>query len=206
MVTPFTVAMCLIPLALVLYHAAYGGLGANPIADLTNVTGLWSLRFLLVTLMVTPLRRLAGWNWIMPARRVLGLFAFFYGLLHLIVYLTLNQTLSLTLIVGDLSRPFIIAGYLSLALMIPLAATSTVRAMRRLGARWQRLHRLVYGVAALGVLHYLLLVKIDFQPPEVYGAVLAILLLYRLGVTLRRRRSGNKEPEARTLATPRSTN
>lgn len=205
-VTPLTVVTCLIPVALVLYQAASVGLGANPIADLTDVTGLWALRLLLVTLMITPLRRLTRWNWIMPARRVLGLFAFFYSVLHLVVYLALNQTFSSTLILGDLSRPFIIAGYLSFILMIPLAATSTVRAMRRLGARWQRLHRLVYGVAALAVLHYLLLVKIDFQPPEAYGILLAALLLYRVAVTLRRRLFGKKEPGPQDLAVQRSIN
>ncbi|MHB1950273.1 MAG: protein-methionine-sulfoxide reductase heme-binding subunit MsrQ [Acidiferrobacteraceae bacterium] len=199
-VSSIAVALCLVPPALVLYQATLYGLGADPVARLTNVTGLWSLRLLLATLAITPLRRMLGCNWLMPARRILGLFAFFYGVLHLIVYLVLNQTLSPTLILGDLSRPFIIAGYLSLLLMAPLAATSTVRSMRRLGARWQRLHRLVYLVAILGVLHYLLLVKIDFRPPEVYGAALSVLLLYRVAVALRRRLPSKKAPGTPAIA------
>ncbi|MHB1528733.1 MAG: protein-methionine-sulfoxide reductase heme-binding subunit MsrQ [Acidiferrobacteraceae bacterium] len=189
---------------LIAYRALTGTLGANPISDLTNRTGLWSLRLLLATLAVTPLRRLSGWVWLMPARRLLGLFAFFYGLLHFAVYLALNQTFSPTLILGDLSRPFIIAGYLSFALMVPLAATSTVRAMRALGPRWQLLHRLVYAVAILAVLHYLLLVKIDFQPPEAYGALLTLLLSYRLAMSLRRRIAAlaPRHAQARTAQAP----
>lgn len=184
---PAVFTACLTPFLVMTWDAVAGDLNANPIADLTNRTGLWSLRLLLVTLAVTPARRLFGWPWLLAVRRMLGLFAFFYGVLHLVVYLALNQTLDLTLIVADLKRPYIIAGYLSLALMLPLAATSTARAMRRLKHRWQTLHRLVYAVAVLGVLHYLWLVKIDFLPPIAYGLLLVVLLLYRLGAFLRRR-------------------
>ncbi len=204
MVTSLTVAGCLIPLAFVAYRTLTGTLGANPISNLTNRTGLWSLRLLLATLAVTPLRRLSGWTWLMPARRILGLFAFFYGLLHLVVYLALNQAFSATLILGDLSRPFIIAGYLSFTLMVPLAATSTMGAMRALGPRWQLLHRLIYAVAILAVLHYLLLVKIDFQPPEAYGALLVLLLSYRIGASLRRRIAGPVSRHAQTRTTQTS--
>lgn len=186
---PAVFAACLTPFLVMTWDAVAGDLNANPIADLTNRTGLWSLRLLLVTLAVTPARRLFGWSWLLALRRMLGLFAFFYGALHLVVYLVLNQTLDLTLVVADLKRPYIIAGYLSLALMLPLAATSTARAMRRLKHRWQLLHRLVYAVAVLGVLHYLWLVKIDFRPPIAYGVLLAVLLLYRLVAFLRRRHS-----------------
>lgn len=184
---PAVFAACLLPFLVMAWDALHGGLNANPISDLTNRTGLWSLRLLLVTLAVTPLRRLFGWNWLMPLRRTLGLYAFFYGVLHLVIYWVLNQTLELALILGDVKRPYIIAGYLSLALMVPLAITSTNAMMRRLGRRWQTLHRLVYAVAVLGVLHYLLLVKIDFRPPIMYSVLFGVLLAYRLGAFLRRR-------------------
>lgn len=177
---PLVFLACLAPAAIMAWDAFTGGLQADPIADLTNRTGIWSLRLLLVTLAITPVRRLTGWNWLLRVRRMLGLYAFFYGAVHLAIYLGLNQTLDPGLILHDLNHPFILVGYLSLALMIPLAATSTDRMMRRLGRRWQTLHRLVYPVAILAVLHYLLLVKIDFQPPVIYGLILGLLLGYRL--------------------------
>lgn len=179
---PAVFALCLLPLLQQAWWAYSGNLGANPIGELTNESGVWSLRLLLATLAITPLRRLTGWGWLISVRRMLGLYAFTYGVLHLGVYWGLNQYFDLGLIAGDLKRPYIVAGYLSLLLMVPLAATSTDAMVRRLGRRWQKLHRLVYAVAILGVLHYLLLVKIDFLPPLGYGLALAVLLGWRLWV------------------------
>ena len=177
---PAVFALCLLPLLQQAWWAYTGDLGANPIGELTNESGVWSLRLLLATLAITPLRRLTGWGWLVSVRRMLGLYAFTYGVLHLGVYWGLNQYFDLSLIAGDLKRPYIIAGYLALLLMLPLAATSTDAMVRRLGRRWQKLHRLVYAVAILGVLHYLLLVKIDFLPPLGYGLALAVLLGWRV--------------------------
>ena len=177
---PAVFVLCLLPLLQQGWLAYTGNLGANPIGELTNETGVWSLRLLLVTLAITPLRRLTGWGWLISVRRMLGLYAFAYGMLHLAVYWGLNQYFDLSLIAGDLKRPYIVAGYLALLFMVPLAATSTDAMVRRLGRRWQKLHRLVYAVAILGVVHYLLLVKIDFLPPVAYAAVLAVLLAWRL--------------------------
>lgn len=177
---PAVFVLCLLPLLQQAWLAYTGNLGANPIGELTNESGVWSLRLLLVTLAITPLRRLTGLNWLISVRRMLGLYAFTYGVLHLAVYWGLNQYFDLELIIGDLKRPYIIAGYLSLLLMVPLAATSTDAMVRRLGRRWQKLHRMVYAVAVLGVLHYLLLVKIDFLPPLGYAVALALLLAWRV--------------------------
>ncbi len=179
---PAVFALCLLPLIQQAWLAFTDNLGANPIGELTDETGVWSLRLLLATLAITPLRQLTGLNWLISVRRMLGLYAFTYGVLHLAVYWGLNQYFDLSLIVGDLKRPYIITGYLSLIFMVPLAVTSTDAMVRRLGRRWQKLHRLVYAVAIFGVLHYLLLVKIDFLPPLAYGIVLAVLLGWRVWV------------------------
>ena len=173
---------CLAPVALLVAQAALGQLGANPIDKVTDVTGTWTLRFLLLTLAVTPLRRLTGWNAVAPYRRMLGLFAFFYGCLHLLTYVVLDQFFAFDEIVKDVAkRPFITAGATGLLLMIPLAITSTAGWMRRLGGRrWQQLHRLAYVVAVAGVVHYYWLVKADTSRPVRYGLVLAVLLAARL--------------------------
>ncbi|ROR32794.1 sulfite oxidase heme-binding subunit YedZ [Inmirania thermothiophila] len=174
--------LCLLPLGGLLWDAASGGLGANPVEALSRRTGDWTLRLLLATLAVTPLRRLAGWRWIARQRRMLGLFAFFYACLHVANYLVLDQWLEWAEIVADvLERPWVTVGAVGFLLLVPLAATSTDAALRRLGGRrWKRLHRAVYLAAGLGVLHYLWLVKADLTPPLAYGAVLAVLLLARL--------------------------
>ena len=167
------------------------GLGANPIETITHETGTWTLRFLMITLAATPLRRLTGWNDIIRFRRMLGLFAFFYGSLHLLTYVWLDQFFDWSSIVKDVAkRPFITAGATAFLLMVPLAATSTAGMIRRLGGRtWRRLHRLVYVSAALGVVHYWWLVKLDTRPPRNYGIVLAVLLSVRLWTEFRRRRT-----------------
>lgn len=182
MTKAFVFAACLVPLAALGWAAASSGLGANPIDKLTDVTGTWTLRFLLITLAVTPVRRLTGWNWLVRYRRMLGLFAFFYGCLHLLTYLVLDQFFAFDLMARDVAkRPFITAGVTGWLLMLPLAVTSTAGWIRRLGGRtWQRLHRLAYASAAAGVVHYYWLVKADTSRPVRYGLVLAVLLAARL--------------------------
>ncbi len=174
-------ALCLLPLARLVYLSASGGLGANPIEFITRSTGTWVLVGLMVTLSVTPLRRLTGRADFIRYRRMLGLFTFFYASLHFMTYIWLDQFFDPTSIVKDIiKRPFITIGFTAFVLLIPLAATSTHAMMRRLGRRWQRLHRLVYAIAVLGVVHYLWLVKKDLTEPLIYGAVLTLLLLMRL--------------------------
>lgn len=182
-VKPALFVLCLVPLGLLVYDGFAGRLGANPIEVITHTTGLWTLRLLMITLAVTPLRRLTGFAWLVRLRRMLGLFAFFYGVLHLFTFLWLDQFFQWDAILRDIyKRPFITAGMSALLLMIPLALTSTNGMMRRLGAAWKRLHRLVYIVALLGVLHFFWLVKADLQRPLFYTAVAAVLLGYRLWV------------------------
>lgn len=173
---------CLMPLVRLLWLGFHDGLGANPIEFITRSTGTWTLTFLLITLAITPLRRLSGWQWPIRLRRMLGLFAFFYAGLHFTTYLWLDQFFDLSAIYQDIfKRPFITVGFSSFLLLIPLAATSTQAMLRRLGGRnWQRLHRLVYLVAIGGVAHYWWLVKKDVTQPAIYAAVLALLLGYRL--------------------------
>lgn len=178
---PTAFVLCLLPLALLIADGLAGRLGANPIETITHRTGDWTLRFLLITLAVTPLRRLLGLNSLLRLRRLLGLFAFFYASLHFLTYVWLDQFFAWADIVKDIrKRPFITIGFAAFVLLIPLAATSTNAMMRRLGRRWQQLHRLIYAIAVLGVVHYLWLVKADVRRPVLYGAVLALLLLYRV--------------------------
>jgi len=172
---------CLSPLGLLALDAFRDNLGANPIEVITRSVGTWTLVFLLITLSVTPLRKLSGWNSLIKFRRMLGLFAFFYGALHFTTYIWLDQFFDLQGIVKDvMKRPFITVGFASFVLLIPLAITSTSGMIRRLGKRWQQLHRLVYGIAVGGVVHFLWLVKADITQPVVYGTILALLLTYRL--------------------------
>ncbi|QKT05082.1 sulfoxide reductase heme-binding subunit YedZ [Ectothiorhodospiraceae bacterium 2226] len=179
---PTVFLLCLLPLAWLTLQALTGALSANPIEDITHRTGDWTLRFLLITLAATPLRRLLGWSWPLRVRRMLGLFAFFYATLHLLTYLWLDQFFGWEEIVFDvLERPFITVGMVAYLLLLPLALTSTDRVMRRLGGRtWKRLHRLAYVVPALGVLHFLWAVKADRLEPLVYGGVLLVLLALRV--------------------------
>jgi len=152
--------ICLLPLARLIYLAATGGLGANPIEFITRSTGTWTLAGLLITLAVTPVRRLTGHNELIRYRRMLGLFAFAYACLHFTTYIWLDQFFNPAGILKDIyKRPFITVGFSAFLLLLPLAFTSTNAMMRRLGRRWQQLHRLVYLVGLLGVLHYLWLVK-----------------------------------------------
>jgi sulfoxide reductase heme-binding subunit YedZ len=172
---------CLLPLVRLIVFAGSGGLGANPIEFITHSTGTWALVGLMVTLSVTPLRRLTGRPELVRYRRMLGLFAFFYACLHFVTYIWLDQFFDPAAITKDIiKRPFITLGFAAFVLLIPLAATSTRAMMHRLGRRWQQLHRLVYAVATLGVIHYLWLVKKDLTEPLIYGAVLTLLLTMRL--------------------------
>jgi len=179
-VKPLVFVACLVPCALLLQGAVADNLGANPLDRVTDVTGEWGLRFLLLTLAVTPLRRITGWAAVQRFRRMLGLFAFFYVSLHLLTWVWLDQGLVWANIVADIAkRPFVTVGFLAWLLLVPLAVTSTRGMMRRLGRRWQRLHRLVYAIAALGVLHYLWLVKADLLEPLLYGLALVCLIALR---------------------------
>jgi len=173
---------CLLPLAALALRGYFRGLGANPIEVITFSTGTWTLAFLLITLGVTPLRKLTGLHWLLRFRRMLGLYAFFYACLHFLTYVWLDQFFDWGGMLKDIAkRPFITVGFACFVMLIPLALTSTNAMVRRLGARrWQTLHRLVYAIAIGGVLHYLWLVKKDITQPMIYGAVLACLLGYRV--------------------------
>jgi methionine sulfoxide reductase heme-binding subunit len=160
----------------------------NPIETLTHQTGQWSLRLLLATLAVTPVRRLTGWNRLVTFRRMLGLFAFFYAVLHLSIWMVFDHYFTWSTMVEDvLKRPFITAGSIALLLMLPLALTSTTWAIRRLGKRWQALHRLIYVSAAAAVLHFIWKEKVIITETLVYAGILAVLLGARLVFAARRR-------------------
>ena len=179
---PFVFVGCLLPGGLLVWDGMTGGLGANPIEAITHTTGDWTLRFLLVTLAVTPLRWMTGWNPIVRHRRMLGLFAFFYGSLHFLAYAVLDHFFALDSMLEDVvTRRYVTAGFVGFVLMIPLAVTSTQAMIRRLGGRrWRVLHRFVYASAIAGVVHYLWLVKIDVRPPLIYALILSLLLAARL--------------------------
>jgi len=183
---PVLFLACLIPLARLAWLGLHDGLGANPIEFITHSTGDWTLRFLLITLAITPLRKLTRQYWLIGWRRMLGLFAFFYGTLHLTTWLWLDKFFNPHEMLADIvKRRFITAGMTGFALMIPLALTSTRWAIRKLGGkRWQMLHRLIYASAAAGVIHYIWLVKADLRKPLEYALVLGVLLGYRVVVWL----------------------
>jgi sulfoxide reductase heme-binding subunit YedZ len=177
---------CLGPLMVLTWKATHDLLGANPVDVITRSTGRWTLTFLLITLAVTPLRKLAGMPWLIRFRRMLGLYAFFYGTLHLMTYVWLDKFFDVHAMLHDIAkRRFITAGMTAWALMLPLALTSTAGSIRRLGGkRWQKLHRLIYLSAAAGVVHFIWLVKADLKRPLTYGAILAVLLVYRISTSV----------------------
>jgi sulfoxide reductase heme-binding subunit YedZ len=188
--------LCLVPAGMLLLEAfgvAGLSLGANPVEALIHSLGTWSLNFLLITLAVTPLRRLTGQAWLLRFRRMFGLFAFFYLLLHFLAYAGVDQRFALGYILEDIAeRPYITLGFAAFLLLIPLAATSTRGMIRRLGPRWKQLHRLVYPAAILGVWHYYWLVKADVLQPLIYAALLILLLALRLRKpTPKRARTGS---------------
>jgi sulfoxide reductase heme-binding subunit YedZ len=189
-VKPLVFVAALGPFGWLVWAAFHNALGANPLEAVTHETGDWTLRFLLLTLAVTPARALSGWNSLIRFRRMLGLFAFFYGSLHLMTYLWFDQAFSWSAIVRDIpKRPFITVGFLAFVSMVPLAATSTAGMIRRLGGRrWRALHRLVYAAALAGVIHYWWLVKADVRLPQMYAVLLCALLVLRVGVAVAKRR------------------
>ncbi|MCC7198164.1 MAG: sulfoxide reductase heme-binding subunit YedZ [Gammaproteobacteria bacterium] len=182
-IKPLVAAACLAPLAVLALRTAglFGlGFGPNPVEEIQDVLGKTGLNLLLLTLTITPLRQWTGWIHLMRLRRMLGLFAFFYVFAHFVFYLAVDQGLDWRIVLEDVAkRPFITAGFAALLILVPLAVTSTQSAMRRLGRRWQRLHRLVYLAAFLGCAHYYWQVKADVREPLVYFAALAVLLGWR---------------------------
>lgn len=174
-------ALCLVPLAQLGWLGWSDALGANPIELITRHLGKWTLNFLLITLAVTPLRHLTGWHWLIRLRRMLGLYAFFYALLHFLTYLWLDQFFDWASIVRDIAkRPFITTGFTAFLLLIPLAATSNAAMVKRLGGRrWTQLHRSVYAIAIVGIIHYWWLVKKDVTLPLLYAVLLGALLGFR---------------------------
>ncbi len=180
-ITAAIVGLGLLPLVVLAVRALRDDLGANPIEEVQHQTGLWTLRLLLTTLAVTPLRRLSGQAWLAPQRRTLGLLCFTWATLHLTTWVALDLAFDLEAVVEDvLERPYITAGFTGFLCLVPLAVTSTRAWMRRLGRRWNKLHRLVYVAAVAGVVHFLWLVKADLLEPGIYAAVLALLFSARL--------------------------
>ena len=196
---PAVFLLCLIPLALLGWKASSGGLGANPIEVITHATGDWTLRFLLITLAITPIRKLTGRLWLIRYRRMCGLFAFFYATLHFLTYIWLDKFFDLHEMLHDVAkRRFITVGFTAFVLLIPLALTSTAGWIRRLGGRrWQALHRLIYASAIAGVIHYWWLVKADIRLPLEYGVILGVLLGYRIAVWAGPRLAANKTKSLR---------
>jgi sulfoxide reductase heme-binding subunit YedZ len=188
---PVLFLVCLVPLATLVWRALHSGLGANPVEFVQHATGDWTLRFLIFTLSITPLRKLLRLPDLIRFRRMLGLFAFFYVCLHFLTYIGPDQSFNLGGMWKDVQkRRYITVGFTAFVLLIPLAITSTAGWVRRLGGRrWQQLHRAIYVSAVFGVIHYYWLVKSDVRLPLFYGALVAILLLSRLAGWFFRRRS-----------------
>jgi sulfoxide reductase heme-binding subunit YedZ len=186
---PVVFLLCLLPLAALGWRALHGELTANPIEFITHATGDWTLRFLVITLCVTPFRKILHLPELIRFRRMLGLFTFFYASLHFTTYIWLDKFFDLSEMWKDIAkRKYITVGFTAFLLLIPLAVTSTAGWIRRLGGkRWQRLHRLIYFSAALGVIHYYWLVKSAVIRPLTYGAVVTVLLLWRLFASLSRK-------------------
>jgi sulfoxide reductase heme-binding subunit YedZ len=175
------------PLARIVFFGMTDRLGANPIEFITRSTGLWTLVFLCITLAITPLRRLTGWNALLRFRRMLGLYAFFYAALHFTTYIWFDKWFDVAAMLKDIGkRPFITVGFAAFVLLIPLAATSTKAMVRKLGRRWQSLHRLIYAIGVLAILHFWWMKagKHDLVLPKIYGAIMLALLGWRLAVWL----------------------
>ncbi|HEX5788160.1 MAG TPA: protein-methionine-sulfoxide reductase heme-binding subunit MsrQ [Woeseiaceae bacterium] len=180
---PAVFAACLLPALFVAgdLFGVTGDLGANPVEAIQDRFGNWGIRFVMIALAVTPLRQLTGWNWLQRFRRMLGLFAFFYVLLHFLTWFVLDQGMLMSAIIEDVAkRPFITLGFAAFVLLTAMALTSPVAMRRRMGRRWQQLHNSVYLVGILAVWHYWWQVKADFREPLVYAAILGLLLGYRL--------------------------
>jgi sulfoxide reductase heme-binding subunit YedZ len=183
--------LALLPLLRLAVLTIQDALGANPVEFVIRSNGTWALTFLMITLAVTPLRKLTGMNWLLGLRRMLGLYAFFYAVLHFLSYVWLDQWFDWASITRDIAKhKYVLVGFAGFLCLIPLAVTSTNAMMRRLGRNWQALHRLVHLVGVLGVVHYWWLVKKDITQPLIYGVVLVLLLGWRLA----HRRQGQKIP------------
>ena len=193
-VKPLVFLACLAPLGWLVLRATQHDLGPNPIEFITHATGDWTIRFLVITLAVTPLRRVLSLPQLIAFRRMLGLFAFFYGSLHFLTYVWFDKFFDVHEMVKDVARrPFITAGFTALMLMVPLAVTSTTEWIRRLGGRrWQALHRLIYASGIAAVVHYVWLVKSDLRQPLLYGTLVAVLLGYRVVVALKKRAASRR--------------
>ncbi len=194
--------LCLVPALVLVWDSVTGGLSVNPIEDITHRTGDWALRFLLLTLAVTPFRWLSGWNEVIRYRRMLGLFTFWYASLHFSTYIVFDHFFDIRSIADDvIERKYVTAGFLGFVLMLPLAVTSTQGWIRRLGKRWSALHRLIYVAAVAGVVHFLWLVKLETSEPLVYAAVLSGLFLVRVVRRKIKRAAGHRVPSGETPAT-----
>ena len=185
MLKPLVFLASLAPFLWLLFRTVTGRLSANPIEDITLTTGIWALRFLLITLAITPLRRISGWNRVIQYRRMLGLFAFFYAGLHLAIYVvdvvSVEGSFTFVPVIKDVvKRPFITMGMTAFLLMVPLAVTSTKGWIRRLGRRWQALHRIIYISALAAVIHFIWKVKVVIGEPVYYAVILAVLLGFRV--------------------------
>ena len=192
---PIVFVLCLVPLAGLIFIVLTGRTSANPAEDILLTTGIWALRFLLATLTITPLRRFTGWNVLIQYRRMLGLFAFFYACVHLSSYIAFDRFFAFDEILGDVAkRPFITAGMTAFALMLPLAVTSTKGWIRRLGRRWQKLHRIIYVCAIAACLHFIWKVKVIIGEPVYYAAFLAVLLAFRVVWQWRVNRGVRRQP------------
>ena len=210
--------MAVVPAALLTGRLITGNLGADPLAEMTNGTGLWALRLIVITLAITPLRRLSGWNEAIRFRRMIGLFAFFYGSLHVIIFVVADRyaslgfpslfswatTRDLAVSIGAdvFERPYIAAGFAAWLIMFALALTSTAGMIRRLGGkRWQALHRLVYGAAIAAVVHYWVSVKADVRDPRAYAVALAALLAFRVTWWTRKHATSRTQVARRSVTT-----
>jgi sulfoxide reductase heme-binding subunit YedZ len=194
---PIVFLLCLVPAVLVVTDAfeITGRLGANPVEEIQDRFGFWALRFILITLAVTPLRRLTSWHWLSRFRRMLGLFTFFYAFMHFLTWFVLDRELRLTDIVEDLTeRPFITLGFTAVVVLAALAITSFAAIRRRMGRKWQTLHNAVYAVGLLGVWHYWWQVKKDITEPLIYAVILTVLLGVRYFWYLKRKKPGWRQP------------
>jgi methionine sulfoxide reductase heme-binding subunit len=192
---PLVFILCLVPLAGLVFIVLTGRTSANPAEDILLTTGIWALRFLLATLTITPLRRLTGWNVLIQYRRMLGLFTFFYATVHLASYIAFDRFFAFDEILADIAkRPFITAGMAAFVLMLPLAVTSTKGWIRRLGRRWQMLHRIIYVCAMAGCLHFIWKVKVVIGEPVYYAVFLALLLAFRVVWQLRASQRIRRQP------------
>lgn len=180
-IKPIVFLVCLLPFLALIWNGFHDALGANPVEKITHISGDWTLRFLLITLAVTPLRKIFAWSFLSRLRRMLGLYAFFYACLHFLTYLVFDQFFDIHEIIKDIAkRPYITIGFAAFLMLLPLAMTSSNKMLRRLGRRWKQLHQLVYVIAVCGVLHFLWLVKADVREPLVYAVLLLLLLAIRV--------------------------